>query len=309
MAQQGEEYEKFVYEKLKRFFPDFEVTHDDQIEGKQSGLHRQIDISIRGKVRNIDLLYIVQCKDYKNHPADITTLGEFSAVIKDVQASKGFLVCTSGFAKSNHPYAKALGIELLTIEDINSDRWKAEIEIPIIFVKNAVSFTISIGIIPNEEFAQKNKVPINVSLQDLTTFSLDGGKSPIELGKYVDSKIKEASFDVFGGIPLSLDDPNLMINIAGVWTKVEEFTMHFTTAKSYYLKFVEPDEYSHIKDHLADTVLPLHFRLKGTLGNLDESYTEIDKNDIPVFTNISIEIEEKPASFEGITLTSMKLEG
>jgi hypothetical protein len=48
VAQQGEEYEKFVYEKLKRFFPDFDVTHDDQIEGRQSGLKRQIDVSIRG---------------------------------------------------------------------------------------------------------------------------------------------------------------------------------------------------------------------------------------------------------------------
>src|SRR5436190_18383055 len=110
MAKQGEEYERFVYQKLKRFFLDFDVTHNDQIEGKQSGLYRQIDISIRGKVGDVDLLYIVQCKDYRTHPADIKTIGEFSSVIKDVEASKGFLVCTSGFARSNRQYAKTLGI-------------------------------------------------------------------------------------------------------------------------------------------------------------------------------------------------------
>ena len=42
----GKEYEEFVYKKLKAFYPDFIVTLNDEIIGKESGNPRQIDISV-----------------------------------------------------------------------------------------------------------------------------------------------------------------------------------------------------------------------------------------------------------------------
>jgi hypothetical protein len=63
---------------------------------------REIDISISTDLGEEQLLYIVQCKDRAKRPADIVILGEFSSVIQDVGAAKGFLVCTSGFARTNH---------------------------------------------------------------------------------------------------------------------------------------------------------------------------------------------------------------
>src|SRR4029077_3068862 len=116
----GSDYERFVFEKFRRLFPDAQVTLNDKIPGKQSGLLREIDISIKMTVGDTEIVYIVQCKDRGKRPADILILGEFSSVIKDVGATKGFLICTSGFAKSNYKYARTLGIELLTVEDIKS---------------------------------------------------------------------------------------------------------------------------------------------------------------------------------------------
>jgi len=84
---------------------------------------------------NAQIIYIVQCKDRGKRPANIVILGEFSSVIKDVGATKGFLVCTSGFAKTNYRYARTLGIELLTVEDIKSDRWHTDIQVPLIYIK------------------------------------------------------------------------------------------------------------------------------------------------------------------------------
>src|SRR6185295_16696420 len=91
-VKRGAAYEQFVYEKLCRLFPDAKVTLNDKIRGLDSELDREIDVSIRLKVGDINLLYIVQCKDWVTK-ADIKILGEFSAVIQDVRAAKGLLLC------------------------------------------------------------------------------------------------------------------------------------------------------------------------------------------------------------------------
>jgi hypothetical protein len=42
----GAAYERFVYDKLCRIFPDAIVTLNDNIRGHDSGLHREIDVSV-----------------------------------------------------------------------------------------------------------------------------------------------------------------------------------------------------------------------------------------------------------------------
>lgn len=157
MVRAGTEYERFVYGKLRRLFSNARVTLNDRITGKQSGLPREIDVSIIFDIEGSDMLYIVQCKDYATRSADITVLGEFSAVMEDVGAAKGFLVCTSGFARSNRQYARALAIELLTFEDIKSDRWHADIQIPLIFIRKKITWDLTTIFIANAGLADKKK--------------------------------------------------------------------------------------------------------------------------------------------------------
>src|SRR4051812_14011009 len=117
----GREYEAYLFETFKSFYPGFIVNKNDRILGRQSGLKREIDISIRGSEEQTNILYIVQARD-RSRPADINTIGEFSAVIRDIGATKGFLICAAGFAKTIHMFARSHGIELLTIEDIQSQK-------------------------------------------------------------------------------------------------------------------------------------------------------------------------------------------
>lgn len=130
MARKGGEFEQFVYEKAKRLFVDSVVKLNDKIVGQESGLEREIDVLIRTPLGDDEVLYTVSCKDRAKRPADIVILGEFSAVIRDVGAARGILICTSGFAKTNYQYARTLGIELFTVEDIRSKRWKVDIQVP-----------------------------------------------------------------------------------------------------------------------------------------------------------------------------------
>jgi hypothetical protein len=90
-------------------------------------------------------------------PVDINTLGAFSAVIQDVGAAKGFLLCTSGFYESNHQYALARGIELVTIEDIDSDRWTLEIQIPFVYVRKINNFGVEFALVVNEALVELNR--------------------------------------------------------------------------------------------------------------------------------------------------------
>ena len=60
----GSEYEDFVYGKFRSLFIDATVTKDDRIVGLQSGLQRQIDVSVRLPFLLEPLLYIAQCKDW-----------------------------------------------------------------------------------------------------------------------------------------------------------------------------------------------------------------------------------------------------
>ncbi|MHB8636082.1 MAG: restriction endonuclease [Fimbriimonadaceae bacterium] len=285
----GQEYERFVHLKLKRLFPDSVVKQNERIRGRQSGLLREIDVSIRTPVDSADLLYIAQCKDYKTRPADIKTLGEFSSVIQDVQAAKGFLLCTSGFAQSNYAYALALGIELITIEDINSEQWSTRVEIPVLYIKNVVHYEISAEFIANEKLVEKNKGRLSITFGDLMPVTLDGGVSWKSFKEFMEGALNEAQFDIRAGGFLDLNRPSLEVQIADVWVACSELTAVFATRQTTYLKYFTPTEYSQLRDHVRGELMPLHVKFEVDV-TLNESYIELPADEIPVFTNFNIEI-------------------
>ncbi len=69
----------------KSLAPNVLVTSNDKIRGK-SGTDRQIDISLRAKVAQFDLLIVLDCKDYSN-PVDIKDVESFAGMVEDVSAS------------------------------------------------------------------------------------------------------------------------------------------------------------------------------------------------------------------------------
>ena len=52
---------------IRRFvfdFPDFMIVKNDKIMGTESGLMREIDVSIRGEVAGTDIRYITQANSF-----------------------------------------------------------------------------------------------------------------------------------------------------------------------------------------------------------------------------------------------------
>jgi hypothetical protein len=291
LARQGSEYERFVYEKFRRFFADSKVTLNDRILGKQSSLLREIDISIRINISGEEVLYIVQCKDRGKRPADILILGEFSSVIRDVEAAKGFLICTSGFAKSNHQYAESLGIELLTVEDIESNRWHADVQIPLIYIKKTTKYYIDGAIVVNDELAAKNRdreLVVKFDIDNKITF--DNGATSTTIKDHVQTLIARAGAFLKEVVDFDLWRPGIRLNFAGVWVECSELRINLTITRKYYLKYLTPDQYSQIRDHRRDITLPVHVSVGGP-SQLDDSFIEVSPT-APVKAVIIATIEE-----------------
>lgn len=286
----GKEYEIFIYDKLKKFFDGFDLKLNDKIIGLESGIKREIDISIRGKTSDVDLLYIVQCKDHSK-PADIKIIGEFSSVIKDIGASKGFLVCASGFAKTIHTYALKLGIELISIEDINSNKWKTDIQIPIIYILKKMKVLYNSSIIVTDELAEKNKVDIIITENDYKEVSLNNGKTSLTIIDYISSIVDDRKFDITQTVPLLIDDANLKLKFVGIWVPLS-IRVNFITEEIHYFKYLKPAEYSQLKNHVKKETIPLNILIKDFNSDLDDSYIKIDNNNFPIYSPISFYVEE-----------------
>jgi hypothetical protein len=289
----GSDYESFVYNKFQRLFSDAQVTLNDRIPGRQSGLRREIDISIRMNVGDAEILYIVQCKDRGKRPADIQVLGEFSSVIKDVGAAKGFLICTSGFAKTNYQYARTLGIELLTVEGIESDRWHTDVQIPLIYIKKTTNYKLDAVVVANEALVAKNRtqaIPVNLDI-NVAQISFDLGATGTTIAKYLRSWIAKAGSFLGDTVDLDLMQPGLRLKVTAIWQACEYLRINLTIDRKYYLKYLTPTEYSQVQDHLRDAVLPLHLKLSGP-GQLDDSFIQIPSADFPVQAPFFVMIEE-----------------
>jgi Restriction endonuclease len=113
--------------------PNATVTWNDHLPGRFTEKKRQIDVSIRWSDGDREQLTIVQARD-RSRPADVNAIGEFVAVVEDVGASRGVMVCRSGFAKDAKTYARNKGIALYNLHDAESRDWRLELTIPLLWI-------------------------------------------------------------------------------------------------------------------------------------------------------------------------------
>jgi len=149
------------------------VRWNDSIHGHDSGIERQIDISIRTKLENHEILEIIQLKNWK-YKADINAVGEFASVVKDVKASSGILVCKSGFTAQAKKYARNIGIKLLNLHDAESRDWNQEIKIPVLWIEYVLDVEFSFVMSP------KYSGIVNFGKKSKLALSPDEGKSFVD---------------------------------------------------------------------------------------------------------------------------------
>jgi hypothetical protein len=291
-AKPGAEYERFVYAKLRALFPDAVVSLNERIFGRESKIEREIDVALRFRVVDTDLLYIVQCKDWTTK-VDINTLGAFSAVMQDVGAAKGFLLCSSGFYETNFQYALARGIELVTIEDINSNKWRVEIQVPLVYVRNFNNFKLTMEIVPNAALIALNRDrDLELRLTTKTPIRTSSADTPVTFEQYVLERVKRSLTDFRDGMSVDLTTADLELLMAGVWIRCAQLALEFSSTKTYFLKYLTPTEYSQLRDHVRGVVLPLHCRLEDLPFELDGSFIETSSDAVSAFPGLHLEVVE-----------------
>lgn len=110
------------------------VTRDDHLPSKAGGA-RQIDVSIRHKLAgDREYLIIVSVKHFKR-PASLGPLDELRAVMHDVGAQKGILVCSSAFTRSVVRHGKFYGIDCCVASDLEVHPWDKDVSIPFLWLE------------------------------------------------------------------------------------------------------------------------------------------------------------------------------
>jgi hypothetical protein len=118
---------------LASWLPRQQSPLDDHLYGNDSETKRQIDVSIRWSDRGQEYLTIVQAKDWGRR-ADIPAVGEFAQVVEDVRATRGVMVCRSGFTANAKTLARNKGIGLYNLHDAESRDWCLDLTIPLLWI-------------------------------------------------------------------------------------------------------------------------------------------------------------------------------
>jgi hypothetical protein len=121
--QRWKRFEKLAAKIQEELAPSAKVVHDEKIPGRKSGTDRQIDISVRQRVGQFNLLIVIECKDYKV-PVDVGDVGQFIDMVRDVGAQKGAIVSASGFSEASKRRAAEAGIDLFRLVDAESEDWR-----------------------------------------------------------------------------------------------------------------------------------------------------------------------------------------
>ena len=230
-------YEDLIHQIYTELEPVATVIKNDHIRGGISGQIREVDISVRTKVEDQDILIIIQVKHHKKR-ADITFIDAFVSVIKDLDASKGVLICSAGFTKGAKEYASRLKIDLYTAHVASKKQWQTEIKIPVI--KKSIRIDLKI---------QHHYVPIGDITIDRLEIPFPEDVLNLFLKKWEVGELSKAQ----GTHYLNLNSYNIqyhkdLLPIRNGITYQVEIRHHF--------KFFVPNEYRGMRDSLTQKFTP-----------------------------------------------------
>jgi hypothetical protein len=111
-------YEDEIFQLLRaKAAGDVRVEPDQHLEGRFSGVTRQIDIAVRGRFAELpygdEQLMIVDCK-YFSRNVDVKAVEAFAGMVDDVNAELGLLITNQGYSAAAK--ARARGVRGLLVD-------------------------------------------------------------------------------------------------------------------------------------------------------------------------------------------------
>jgi hypothetical protein len=278
-----------VYRIYKELTPYADVRWNDHIWGTNSKTSRQIDISIRTKVANHEILIIIQAKDLKR-AADVNIVGTFESVIKDVGAQKGILICNTGFTRPAKEAAKAAKVDLCSAHDASTVNWQTEIQVPVIKRSINVKLTIRHSYVRMGPAEIKGielpnpKIALDIFLEkwQRDEISKEAGKHTIQLSKEL----------------MSIDNTDL-------WPLGSE--IEYEIGYRYHFKFFTPSDYRGIKDYISKNFTPSFIEFNERIPFLNDG-TWVYVPDPSVIPLNSLHLNIEIVQFDMLRLQMLKID-
>jgi hypothetical protein len=135
--------EALVEKIQKNLAPKAQVLRNVKLDGRLSGVKRQIDVLVQDRIGQYEFQIVIDAKDHKV-PIDVKGVEEFQGLLRDVGAHKGVLVSPMGFTAAAKTVAKNAQIDLYSPVDTDSHKWQASVTVPVIcdFRKATIDFRV-----------------------------------------------------------------------------------------------------------------------------------------------------------------------
>jgi hypothetical protein len=255
------ELEKLVQRIQKGLAPKADVLHNVRLQGRNSGVMRQIDVLVQERIGQFDIKIVIDCKA-KKRPVDVKGVEEFYGLIDDVAANKGVLVSPSGFTNSAKTRASKLEIDLYSPFDTDAHKWQVNPLIGAVcdFRIASISFGIRVSSpVPFRIFPDFfSKCEVYSSAGDKLGTCYKKIVARWNNGEFVDLIGRSDEINVFG------DEVALADNGYGVMCPVEPFFGISVSSQLYHGHLPIP-KISGFKDELEGSIITNAF----TVGILD----------------------------------------
>jgi hypothetical protein len=193
----GKSFEKLtehVFNLLSESESYTKVTRDELLDSPDGP--RQFDVVIRSKASSINIVTVVECRDYKGR-LDVTHVDGLLGKLDGVSASHAVLVSRKGFTGGALKKAKRVGITLCTIHDFSNIK-DIGFQIPILIKDiHGTDFEFSANVEITKEGSSLNRESIlkvnDISLGEIFRNELLNGK--IESKPSQDYKIWVPEFE------------------------------------------------------------------------------------------------------------------
>jgi len=238
-------YEQLAEKIYSKLDPAAAVKHDDSIYGHDSGTKRQIDVSIRSKVGTHDILVIVQARDRKRAP-NVNDVGEFAAVVQDVRAHKGVMVCRKPPGKSAAKLAKTHSIEMCSAFDVNDHKWNEDVAVPVLvsLVEGTLQPDFTFTHDPEREvlhFPNKERTPFVVTTDD--------GHTQMSLLDYMNMQVIKRGLIQSEHMEFVVKDSSLKIHLGDEWVKLPHLRITAKTKTRKLFRHCKAPEYLALKNY------------------------------------------------------------
>ncbi|MEW8053090.1 MAG: restriction endonuclease [Candidatus Thiodiazotropha endolucinida] len=273
--------------------PEYEkVEHNVSLVGKDGA--RQVDVLITSQVAGMEVKTIVECKDYKDK-VSIGVIGELHSLMQDVNANKGVVVSSNGFSSKAISKAKRLGISLYTAHEALSDKWKLDIEIPVLVIEISTVDVIPEYTAPlNKTITlSKSKIFIINDIDVIKEFTTHlNGLSPDELFSL--NKVNNVYY------PPSIAPPLFTRDVRGEKIPIDTFGITFGVSRKYYFGYLNNQRDVLALRDILENSMKVSFKPDFIL-NFKNSLTEINENEIPSVGELRVACLIKP-TFEDLQL-------